>query len=161
MEVLARFGVQTVIVSPESRSTPLTLAAARNPKLEAIPVLDERTAGFVALGLAKRTRKPVVLVCTSGSAAANYLPAIVEASMSATPLLILTADRPPELRDCASGQTIDQLKLFGGYVRSFTECALPAARPECLAYLRQTLVHAVNRSLICAPGPVHLNFPFS
>ena len=160
MEVLARLGVQTVVVSPGSRSTPLTIAAARNPKLEAIPVLDERTAGFYALGIAKRTHRPVVLVCTSGSAAANYFPSVVEASMSATPLLVLTADRPPELRDCASGQTINQLKLFGEYVRSFTELALPEVRPELLAYLRQTLVHAVNRSLIGEPGPVHLNFPF-
>lgn len=160
MEVLARLGVQTVVVSPGSRSTPLTIAAARNPKLEAIPVLDERTAAFYALGIAKRTHRPVVLVCTSGSAAANYFPAVVEASLSATPLLVLTADRPPELRACASGQTIDQLKLFGDTVRSFTELALPEARPDMLAYLRQTLVHAVNRSLIGEPGPVHLNFPF-
>ncbi len=160
MEVLARLGVQTVVVSPGSRSTPLTIAAARNPKLDAVPVLDERTAGFFALGIAKRTHRPVVLVCTSGSAAANYFPAIVEASMSATPLLVLTADRPPELRDCASGQTIDQIKLFGDYVRGFTESALPESSPKMLAYLRQTLVHAVNRSLIGQPGPVHLNFPF-
>jgi 2-succinyl-5-enolpyruvyl-6-hydroxy-3-cyclohexene-1-carboxylate synthase len=160
MEVLARLGVETVVVSPGSRSTPLTVAAARNAKLEAIPVLDERSAGFFALGLAKRTRKPVALVCTSGSAAANYYPAIVEASMSGTPLLVLTADRPPELRDCTSGQTIDQFKLFGEYARAFYEIALPDISDSMLAYLRQTLVHAVNRSLGGDPGPVQLNFPF-
>lgn len=160
MEVLARLGIGTVVTSPGSRSTPLTVAAARNPKLEAISILDERTAGFFALGLAKRTQKPVALVCTSGSAAANYFPAVVEASMSGTPLLILTADRPPELRDCSSGQTIDQLKLFGDYVRSFRELALPEVRPTLLHYLRQTLVHAFSESLGVHAGPVHLNFPF-
>lgn len=160
MEVLARLGVETVVVSPGSRSTPLTVAAARNAKLEAIPVLDERSAGFFALGIAKRTRKPVALVCTSGSAAANYFPAVVEASMSGTPLLILTADRPPELRDCSSGQTIDQFKLYGDYARAFFEVAIPEVRPELLAYLRQTLVHAVNRAQHDNPGPVQLNFPF-
>jgi 2-succinyl-5-enolpyruvyl-6-hydroxy-3-cyclohexene-1-carboxylate synthase len=160
MEVLARLGVETVVISPGSRSTPLTVAAARNPKLEAISILDERSAGFFALGLAKRTHKPVVLVCTSGSAVVNYHPAVLEASMSGTPLLVLTADRPAELRDCSSGQTIDQLKIFGDSVRAFHEMALPEATPALLAYLRQTLVHAVNRSLHGNPGPVHLNFPF-
>lgn len=160
MEVLARLGIETVIVSPGSRSTPLAIAAARNAKLEAIPVLDERTAGFYALGLAKRTHRPVVLVCTSGSAVVNYYPAILEASMSGTPLLVLTADRPAELRDCSAGQTIDQAKVFGALVRFFHEVALPEAIPGTLAYLRQTLVHAVHQSLQSYPGPVHLNFPF-
>ncbi|WP_244648034.1 MULTISPECIES: 2-succinyl-5-enolpyruvyl-6-hydroxy-3-cyclohexene-1-carboxylic-acid synthase [unclassified Lentimonas] len=160
MEVLARLGVETVVVSPGSRSTPLTIAAARNPKLEAISILDERSAGFFALGLAKRTRKPVALVCTSGSAVVNYHPAVLEASMSGTPLLVLTADRPAELRDCSSGQTIDQMKIFGDSVRAFYEMALPESTPALLAYLRQTLVHAVDRSLNGNAGPVHLNFPF-
>jgi len=158
MEVLARLGVQTVVTSPGSRSTPLTVAAVRNPKLEALTILDERSAGFFALGLSKRTHKPVALVCTSGSALANYMPAVVEASMSGTPLLLLTADRPPELQDCNSGQTIDQVKLFGGYVRRFHQLALPEA--DRFDYLRQTLVHAVAQSLQPVPGPVHLNFPF-
>ena len=160
MEVLARLGIETVVTSPGSRSTPLTIAAARNPRIEALSILDERSAAFYALGLAKRTRRPVALVSTSGSAAANYWPAVVEASMSGTPLLLLTADRPPELRDCGSGQTIDQLKLYGDYVRHFVELALPEASPEMLAYLRQTLVHAVNISLGANKGPAHLNFPF-
>jgi len=160
VEVLARLGLESFVISPGSRSTPLTLAAARNPKVEAIPVLDERSAGFFALGLAKRSRKPVALICTSGSALANYFPAVVEASMSGTPLLILTADRPPELRDCSSGQTIDQLKFFGSYTRAFYELALPQVSPTMLAYLRQTLVHAVGQSLDLHAGPVHLNFPF-
>jgi 2-succinyl-5-enolpyruvyl-6-hydroxy-3-cyclohexene-1-carboxylate synthase len=160
MEVLARLGVETVVISPGSRSTPLTVAAARNPKLEAISILDERSAGFFALGVAKRTHKPVVLVCTSGSAVVNYHPAVLEASMSGTPLLVLTADRPAELRECSSGQTIDQLKIFGDSVRAFYEIALPEHSAAMLSYLRQTLVHAVNRSLQGNVGPVHLNFPF-
>lgn len=160
MEVLARLGIETVVTSPGSRSTPLTVAAARNSRIEALSILDERSAAFYALGLAKRTHRPVALVCTSGSAAANYWPAVVEASTSGTPLLVLTADRPPELRDCSSGQTIDQLKLYGDYVRHFGELALPEATPPMLAYLRQTLVHTVNLALGPNRGPVHLNFPF-
>ena len=160
MEVLARLGVETIVISPGSRSTPLTVAAVRNPKLEAVSILDERSAGFFALGLAKRTHKPVALVCTSGSAVVNYFPAVLEASMSGTPLLLLTADRPPELRDCSSGQTIDQLKIFGDSVRAIHELAIPEATPARLAYLRQTLLHAVDRSLNGNPGPVHVNFPF-
>ena len=160
MEVLARLGIQTVITSPGSRSTPLTVAAARNPRIEALSILDERSAAFYALGLAKSTGRPVALVCTSGSAAANYWPAVVEASMGGTPLLLLTADRPPELRNCSSGQTIDQCKLYGDYVRHFAELSLPQASPDMLAYLRQTLVHAVHISLSANAGPVHLNFPF-
>jgi 2-succinyl-5-enolpyruvyl-6-hydroxy-3-cyclohexene-1-carboxylate synthase len=158
MEVLARLGVQTVVTSPGSRSTPLTVAAVRNPKLEALTLLDERSAGFFALGLAKRTHRPVALVCTSGSAVANYAPAVVEASMSGTPLLLLTADRPPELQDCQSGQTIDQLKFYGDNVRRFHQLALPEL--GLVGYLRQTLVHAVAQSLQPVPGPVHLNVPF-
>lgn len=160
LEVLVRLGVQLAVVSPGARSAPLAFAAARNPGIEAIPVLDERSAAFFALGHAKRTGRPSVLIATSGTAAANYYPAVIEASMSGTPLLVLTADRPPELRECAAGQTIDQQKLYGGFPRWFQELALPEATPRMLAYLRQTLVHAVDRSLVNNPGPVHLNFPF-
>ncbi|MFP4070274.1 MAG: 2-succinyl-5-enolpyruvyl-6-hydroxy-3-cyclohexene-1-carboxylic-acid synthase, partial [Opitutales bacterium] len=160
VEVLARLGVRTVVSSPGSRSTPLTVAAARNPRLETLSFLDERSAAFFALGVSKQTGVPAALICTSGTAAANYFPAVVEASESGTPLLILTADRPPELRACSSGQTIDQIKLFGAYVREFREVALPEAEPAMLRYLRQTLVHAVARAGGENPGPVHLNFPF-
>ncbi len=160
MEVLARLGVETVVVSPGSRSTPLSVAASRNPRLETLTFLDERSAAFFALGLAKRRQRPTVLVCTSGTAAANYFPAVVEASMSGVPLLVLTADRPPEDRACSSGQTIDQIKLFGDYPRAFVEMALPEVNRSLLSYLRQTLVHAVERASDGNPGPVHLNFPF-
>jgi 2-succinyl-5-enolpyruvyl-6-hydroxy-3-cyclohexene-1-carboxylate synthase len=157
-EILSRLGVRHAVISPGSRSAPLTLGFATSAQIEAIPVLDERSAGFFALGLARRTGQPVALVCTSGTAAANYLPAVIEAQMSGLPLLVLTADRPPEMRDCASGQTIDQRKIYGSYAVWEHELALPAA--DRLRYLRQTLRHAVRRSLTPLPGPVHLNVPF-
>lgn len=159
-ETLFRCGVRTAVVSPGSRSTPLTTALARHPGIEAIPVLDERSAAFFALGQAKRTLRPVVLVCTSGTAAANYLPALVEAHESGAPLLVITADRPPELRDCSSGQTIDQQKLYGGHVEFYHEFAVPEPRLELLRYLRQMVAYACGRSLAPRPGPVHLNAPF-
>ncbi len=160
MEVLARLGVETIVASPGSRSTPLVYAAVRNPKLEVVPVLDERTAAFFALGIAKRTGRPAVLVCTSGSAIANYAPAITEADHSGTPLLILSADRAPEERHCGAGQTIDQIHYFGEQVRAFEELPLPEATPAALRHLRQSLVHALDRALHGNLGPVHLNCPF-
>lgn len=156
-ETLVRCGVNQAVVSPGSRSTPLTMALARHPGMEAVPVLDERSAAFFALGLAKRSRRPVVLICTSGTAGANYYPAVIEAHESRVPLLIITADRPPEMRDCASGQTIDQQKLFGGYAVAYHELSVPGPRLELLRYLRQTLAWAVAGA---AEGPVHLNAPF-
>ena len=158
VDTLVRKGLTQAVLSPGSRSTPLTIAFARHPGIEAIPVLDERSAGFFALGLAKQHGKPVVLVCTSGTAAANYLPAVVEAFESATPLIVITADRPPEMRACGSGQTIDQQKLFGSYVSFYHEMAVPSLEKTLFEYLRQTLAHAWDRSL--SPSPVHLNAPF-
>jgi 2-succinyl-5-enolpyruvyl-6-hydroxy-3-cyclohexene-1-carboxylate synthase len=160
VETLVRLGLETAIVSPGSRSTPLTVALALHPQVEAIPILDERSAAFFGLGLAKHTGKPVVLVCTSGTAGANYYPAVIEARESRVPLLVLTADRPPELRDCASGQTIDQQKLFGDFVNSYSELAIPSAELGLLRYLRQTLVQAWRQTLLPMAGPVHLNCPF-
>jgi 2-succinyl-5-enolpyruvyl-6-hydroxy-3-cyclohexene-1-carboxylate synthase len=160
VETLARCGVKTAVVSPGSRSTPLTIVFAQHGGIEAIPVLDERSAAFFALGLAKQQRRPVVLLCTSGTAGANYFPAIIEAQESGVPLLVITADRPPEMRDCASGQTIDQQKLFGAHVNFFHEYAVPAATLPMLQYLRQTTAQAVMRTLAPSPGPVHLNAPF-
>lgn len=160
VETLVRCGVEQAIISPGSRSTPLTMALALHPAIEAIPVLDERSAAFFALGLAKQRHRPVLLVCTSGTAGANYFPAIIEAQEGGMPLLIVTADRPPEMRDCASGQTIDQQKLFGSHVNWFHELAVPEPSLARLRYLRQTLVHACERSQWPVGGPVHLNAPF-
>jgi 2-succinyl-5-enolpyruvyl-6-hydroxy-3-cyclohexene-1-carboxylate synthase len=159
-QTLARCGVTHAVISPGSRSTPVTFALAAHPAIEAIPVLDERSAAFFALGLARQHRHPVVLLCTSGTAGANYFPAIIEAQESGVPLLVITADRPPEMRDSASGQTIDQQKLFGSHVNFHHELAVPEASLRQLAYLRQTVTHAVERARGPLAGPVHLNAPF-
>ncbi|MBL9193012.1 MAG: 2-succinyl-5-enolpyruvyl-6-hydroxy-3-cyclohexene-1-carboxylic-acid synthase [Opitutaceae bacterium] len=160
VETLVRLGLRQAVISPGSRSTPLTVALVAHRAVECIPVLDERSAGFFALGLAKQSQRPVVLVCTSGTAAANYFPAVIEASESGVPLLVLTADRPPEMRACNSGQTIDQQKLYGDYVRWQHEVGVPEASEARLRYLRQTLVQAWERAAGAYPGPVHLNLPF-
>jgi len=160
VETLAQLGVRTAVISPGSRSTPLTFAFARHPMVDAVPVLDERSAAFFALGIARRQQRAVVLLCTSGTAGANYYPAIIEAQESGVPLLVITADRPPEMRDCGSGQTIDQQKLFGGHVNFFHELAVPVASRPMMEYLRQTTAHALGRTQSPVPGPVHLNAPF-
>lgn len=157
---LVRLGLRQAVIAPGSRSTPLTIAFARHPGIEAVPVLDERSGAFFALGLARQHHWPVALVCTSGTAAANFLPAIIEAQESGVPLLVFTADRPPELRACASGQTIDQQKLYGGHVNYDHELAVPEAAIDRLRYLRQAIVQAFERTLAPAAGPVHLNAPF-
>ena len=159
-ETLKRLGLTTAVICPGSRSAPLATAFAQTHGVDAIPVLDERSASFFALGVAQQSRRPVALVCTSGTAAANFYPAVIEARESRVPLLVLTADRPPELRDCHSGQTIDQLKLFGTYPNWQAELALPFLEMGTLSYLRQTVTHAWERSLHPVPGPVHLNIPF-
>jgi len=159
-ETFKRLGLTTAVICPGSRSTPLTIAFAQTDGVEAIPILDERSAAFFALGVARRTGLPVVLVCTSGTAAANFYPAVIEARESRVPLIVLTADRPPELRDCHSGQTIDQTKLYGTYPNCYAELALPSLEIEMLAYLRQTLIYAWERSRYPVAGVVHLNIPF-
>lgn len=160
VETLARSGLKSAIVCPGSRSTPLTVAFARHPQIETIPVLDERSASFFALGIARSTHNPVVLVCTSGSAGANFFPAVVEARESRVPLLILTADRPPELRNCNAGQAIDQQKLFGSYVNFYSEIAIPSTELSMLRYLRQAVMNAMQQTQYPIPGVVHLNLPF-
>ncbi len=160
VETLSRLGLTTAIICPGSRSTPLAIAFAQHPNIEAIPILDERSASFFALGIAQRSHRPVVLVCTSGTAGANFYPAVIEARESRVPLLVLTADRPPELRHCNAGQAIDQQKLFGSYPNFYTEIALPSLEVPMLAYLRQTMIQAWQRSQFPIAGVVHLNLPF-
>jgi len=157
VETLARLGLTTALICPGSRSAPLAVAFAQHPAVEAIPVLDERSAAFWALGLARQGRA-AVLVCTSGTAGAHFYPAVIEAYESRLPLLILTADRPPELRDCNAGQTIDQQKLYGSFPSFYSELALPAL--DRLTYLRQTLIYAWERLYYPVGGVVHLNLPF-
>ena len=158
VETLVRLGLQTAIACPGSRSTPLTFAVANHPSVEAIPLLDERSASFFALGIARKTHRPVALICTSGTAGANFFPAVIEARESGVPLMVLTCDRPPELRDCAAGQAIDQVKFYGDYPVWYQELALPEPDLMQLAYLRQNIAHGYHRALN-APGPVHFNVP--
>lgn len=159
-ETLQRLGLTTAVICPGSRSAPLTIAFALNNKIETIPILDERSASFFALGIAQKSGLPTALICTSGTAAANFYPAIIEARESRIPLLIFTADRPPELRDCHAGQAIDQVKIYGNYPNWQAELAIPSASIGMLDYLRQTIVYAIERSIFPTKGPVHLNIPF-
>ena len=153
-------GIQHVVISPGSRSTPLALAFSEHEAIKEWIVIDERSAAFFALGLAKQTKAAVALVCTSGTAAANYYPAIVEAHYSRVPLVVMTADRPHELRDVGAPQAIDQFHLYGNYVKWFQEMALPEVENGMLRYVRQKAARAVYMACEGNPGPVHLNFPF-
>jgi 2-succinyl-5-enolpyruvyl-6-hydroxy-3-cyclohexene-1-carboxylate synthase len=158
VEELARGGVQHAVVSPGSRSTPLAVALWRQTGIEVSVIIDERSAAFFALGAAQVTRAPVVLLCTSGTAAANYHPAICEADESAVPLVVLTADRPPELRGIGAGQTIDQIKLYGESVRWFCEVGTHEADDEGLLHYRSVACRALAAARgETRPGPVHLN----
>lgn len=159
VDELARAGVRHVIICPGSRSTPLALSFAQQPAIHPWVLLDERSAGFFALGLAKVTRTPVALVCTSGTAAANFFPAVAEASLSRVPLLVLTADRPPELRNVGAPQTMDQIQLYGSYVKWFVDMALPEASDTLLRYSRTVAGRAAALAAAAPAGPIHLNFP--
>jgi 2-succinyl-5-enolpyruvyl-6-hydroxy-3-cyclohexene-1-carboxylate synthase len=155
---LAACGVTDVVVSPGSRSAPLAITARSHGGLRVTVQLDERVGGFCALGMAKASGRPVALVCTSGTAAANYLPAVVEAHHSGVPLVVCTADRPPELRDAGAGQAIDQLKLYGEHVRWFAETPCDLDDPDYFA--RLAVRAATTAGAGPDPGPVHLNWPF-
>ncbi len=151
-------GVELGVVSPGSRSTPLVLAAARSGMaLETI--IDERSAGFFALGRARADGRPVALICTSGTAGAHYYPALIEASEAFVPLVIVTADRPPELRGCMAAQTIEQAGLFGGFTRRSLELGPPTISAAGLRALRRTIAAAVHDARYPCPGPVHINAP--
>ena len=155
---LAACGVTDVVVSPGSRSTPLAVTARNQDGLRVAVQLDERVAGFCALGMAKSSGRPVAVVCTSGTAAANLHPAVVEAHHSGVPLVVCTADRPPELRDAGAGQTIDQVKLYGDHVGWFAEMPCDFDDPEYFA--RLAVRAATTAGAGPNPGPVHLNWPF-
>jgi 2-succinyl-5-enolpyruvyl-6-hydroxy-3-cyclohexene-1-carboxylate synthase len=160
VDELAANGLTDTVISPGSRSTPLAMTFAEHSKIKEWIIIDERSAAFFALGLAKKTKRPVALVCTSGTAAANYFPAIVEAHYSRVPLIVLTADRPHELRDVGAPQAIDQIKLYGNYVKWFHEMALPEGGLSILQYARNKAANAFWLAKEGNPGAVHLNFPF-
>jgi 2-succinyl-5-enolpyruvyl-6-hydroxy-3-cyclohexene-1-carboxylate synthase len=161
VEELARCGLRRAVLSPGSRSTPLAVALWREPTIDVTVVLDERSAGFFALGTALATGTPAAVLCTSGSAAANLHPAVVEAHEASVPLIVMTADRPPELRDIGAGQTIDQLKLYGDAVRWFCEVGTQEADDEGLLHFRAVACRAyASAAGDPRPGPVHMNVPW-
>ncbi|HEY8675106.1 MAG TPA: 2-succinyl-5-enolpyruvyl-6-hydroxy-3-cyclohexene-1-carboxylic-acid synthase, partial [Candidatus Dormibacteraeota bacterium] len=157
VDELAAQGVDFACISPGSRSAPLAIALQRHPKIRVLVHIDERSSSFFGVGLAKATGKPVVLLCTSGTAAAEFHPAVVEASHSRTPLIVLTADRPPELRDVGANQAIDQQHLYGSAVRWFFD---PGAPVESASGPRQWRRLAARAYAEAAGGPVHINLPF-
>lgn len=160
VDELARCGLVEAVVAPGSRSTPLALALVAHPGIRVHVRVDERSASFLALGLARASRRPVAVVCTSGTAAANFHPAVMEADESGVPLLVLTADRPPELRGTGANQTVDQIGLYGGAVRMFAEVGTPDPAPGMVAYWRSLCCRAWGAALGGRPGPVHLNVAF-
>ena len=161
VEELARGGLRHAVISPGSRSTPLALALWRAPEIEVSVIVDERSAAFFALGAAQASGAPVALLCTSGTAVANYHPAVIEADESGLPLVVLSADRPPELRGIGAGQTIDQIKVFGASVRWFCEVGTHAADDGGLLHYRSVACRALAAARgETRPGPVHLNLPW-
>jgi 2-succinyl-5-enolpyruvyl-6-hydroxy-3-cyclohexene-1-carboxylate synthase len=152
-------GATHAVISPGSRSTPLTLAMLRQPGLECQVAVDERSAAFFALGIAKATRCPVLLLATSGTAPANWLPAVIEASQSGIPLILISADRPPELQACGANQTIDQIGLFGAHVRASHNPGTPVEGFDP-AYLNSLAARICEQASWPHPGPVHVNQPF-
>jgi 2-succinyl-5-enolpyruvyl-6-hydroxy-3-cyclohexene-1-carboxylate synthase len=156
---LARCGLRHACTSPGSRCAPLVLSLVRTEAIRCWSHIDERCAGFFALGAAKASGRPAVVTCTSGTAAANLAPAVIEAFQARVPLIVLTADRPPELREVGAGQTIDQLKLYGDAVKWFVELGVHEASPERLRWIRSLACRAYWTALAGPPGPVHLNVP--
>ena len=160
VDELARSGVRHACIAPGSRSAPLAMTIAAHPGLRAWMHLDERSGAFFALGMARALGEPVALVCTSGTAVANFLPALVEARSAGVPLLVLTGDRPPELREVGAAQTIDQNRIFGVHAKWFVDVALPEPTPEMMRYARTLACRAAAAAKASPAGPVHLNFPF-
>jgi 2-succinyl-5-enolpyruvyl-6-hydroxy-3-cyclohexene-1-carboxylate synthase len=158
-EICARHGIQQVILSPGSRCAPLTLAFSRHPRLQVRTVTDERAAAFLGLGIALATRRPVVLICTSGTAALNYAPAVAEAFYLQVPLFVITADRPPEWIDQLDGQTIRQEQIYGRHVKKSFSFPVEAQHPDANWYSQRLISEALLEAQAFPPGPVHLNIP--
>ncbi len=160
VDELSRRGLRHAVVCPGSRSTPIALALAAHPDLRTWVLIDERAAAYFALGMARQNHEPVALLSTSGTAAANFLPAIAEARLSRVALIALTADRPPELRGWGAAQTIDQLRLFGDHVKWFVEMPVPDSDDALIRQARAAAARAVQTAWTAPEGPVHLNLPF-
>jgi 2-succinyl-5-enolpyruvyl-6-hydroxy-3-cyclohexene-1-carboxylate synthase len=159
-ELLHKLGVKNVCISPGSRSTSLTFAFASSNKFKIFPIVDERSSGFFALGLAKQTSLPVVVVTTSGTAVAELYPAIIEAFYQRIPLIVCTADRPPYLRNKGANQTINQDNIYKNHIRFFAELGIPQVSLAKLKTLKKITIEAFTIALYKNPGPVHINFPF-
>lgn len=158
-EICARKGVENVVLSPGSRCAPLTIAFARHPKLKVRTVSDERAAAFIALGMALTTGKPSVLICTSGTAALNYAPAVAEAFFQQVPLLILTADRPPEWIDQLDGQTIRQQNVYGQHIKKSFTFPVDFSHHDSVWHSERMVSEALNETMAYPAGPVHINIP--
>ena len=159
-EICSRHGITDAIIAPGSRNAPLTISFARHKNINCKVIPDERSAAFIALGIAQQTKRPVVLICTSGSAALNFAPAIAEAYFQQIPLLVLTADRPPEWIDQLDGQTIRQNNIYGNHVkRSFT-IEVDQSHEDAKWFAQRQLNEGINLSKVFPAGPVHLNYPF-
>ncbi|UWG98688.1 2-succinyl-5-enolpyruvyl-6-hydroxy-3-cyclohexene-1-carboxylic-acid synthase [Dehalobacter sp. DCM] len=158
VDELYQLGVREVVISPGSRSTPVAILCCEH-QFDVYIDIDERSAAFFALGIAKEKCRPVALLCTSGSAAAHYLPALVEARYSRVPMIVLTADRPPELRQVGAPQTIDQNKLFGGYVNFYEEISLPEETETMHRYVRMVMQKAYGAVMKTGFGTAHINIP--
>ncbi len=157
---LAVLGVKYVSISPGSRNTPLTIAFANNKAIKSFIHIDERCSGFFALGLAKASNSPVAVVCTSGTATVELYPSIVEAYQQRVPLIICTADRPPELLNMGANQTINQNNIYRNHIRWFYNAGLPDPDMKSIRNIKLAANNAVFYSTIKSRGPVHLNFPF-
>ncbi|MBF8964505.1 2-succinyl-5-enolpyruvyl-6-hydroxy-3-cyclohexene-1-carboxylic-acid synthase [Pontibacter sp. FD36] len=158
-EICARKGVENVVLSPGSRCAPLTIAFARHPKLTVRTVSDERAAAFIALGMAQTTGRPTVLICTSGTAALNYAPAVAEAFFLQVPLLVLTADRPPEWIDQLDGQTIRQQQVYGQHIKRSFDFPVALEHPDAVWHTERMVSEALNEAVAYPAGPVHINVP--
>ncbi|WP_409251752.1 2-succinyl-5-enolpyruvyl-6-hydroxy-3-cyclohexene-1-carboxylic-acid synthase [Bacillus sp. SCS-153A] len=159
IEELHHSGVRKVVISPGSRSTPLAILFAKHPQIEVFINIDERSAAFFALGMAKAEKEPVAILCSSGTAGANYYPAIIEAKYSRVPLIVLTADRPHELREVGAPQAINQINLFGSHVKWFDEMALPEHSEFMKSHAKRAASRGAAFACSAPEGPVHFNFP--
>ncbi|MFT9116979.1 MAG: 2-succinyl-5-enolpyruvyl-6-hydroxy-3-cyclohexene-1-carboxylic-acid synthase [Sporolactobacillus sp.] len=160
IDKLVQDGVRDMVISPGSRSTPFALLIEADTRINTYCVIDERSAAFLALGLAKTSQRTVALLCTSGTAAANYFPAVVEAKLARVPLLVFTADRPYELQQIGAPQTIGQAHLYGEHVKAFYQLEIPEELPDWLGYHQMILARAADQARTSPRGPVHINLPF-